>query len=774
MGLIEKATNTKGVQMNQQTRDELKKVEESHTLAPGDLSPIHSETGSDLDSDRCSSLSSIDFHTPQNTVHPVFSAIEYSCIGPSEKIEKLAETNSDEELAAKPADQVQSDTDRKRVVLAGEEIALIECAHRDTVHGGRDACLYYLSSRFYWDHMRRDVERYVSRCHQCQLNRSALKTQASELRPIAPPKGPCLMYGLDLITLTESNRGNKYVVVAVDYFTKFPFARAIPSKQAVEIVDFLVDDIVCLFGAPKVIITDQGSEFRNQMFRDLLREKIGAQHRMSAPYHPETNGLVERMNQTVKNKLRKLLEMLPETWDDHLSTALMAIRSLRNRATKKSPIELLIGSKMRMPSDFENVDEPEETLDELTEEGAVDSFLTERFERLRKLDEERVKARESILKEQKKYKAYYDMSHKPQKFNVGQLVTKVNEAKVRSKGKTLETNRLGPFRVIEVTRNKTYALEGLRGTHSGDKLRLYDEPIEVEKRSQDAPDHPTELSSQSSVTQMRNEGPPPAKRRIIWSQTPSILKTLTPATPVTAVKRAIFENRVIPVRFSPSKCSTIRSPLVEGEQKQLPVGDLGDILYDDTVRRCLSPLYTKYPDMFWQWRVCDLFGITEPPGPHDLDLSLSGPYDPRKAPSFDRDHLKIVIADGNCGFRAIAHVISGDEEHHHFVRKKVCEFIEKKDDRWIRALTQRSESPIEYLNRTKMRESAIYMTEVELQAVAELLQVHIVCFGELWQRYNPDFPTNLRKLYTDSKLHDGRPVIALLLRNAHFYLIKKL
>ncbi|KAK0415571.1 hypothetical protein QR680_012005 [Steinernema hermaphroditum] len=633
MGLIEKATNTKGVQMNQQTRDELKKVEESHTLAPGDLSPIHSETGSDLDSDRCSSLSSIDFHTPQNTVHPVFSAIEYSCIGPSEKIEKLAETNSDEELAAKPADQVQSDTDRKRVVLAGEEIALIECAHRDTVHGGRDACLYYLSSRFYWDHMRRDVERYVSRCHQCQLNRSALKTQASELRPIAPPKGPCLMYGLDLITLTESNRGN---------------------------------------------------------------------------------------------------------------------------------------------NDFENVDEPEETLDELTEEGAVDSFLTERFERLRKLDEERVKARESILKEQKKYKAYYDMSHKPQKFNVGQLVTKVNEAKVRSKGKTLETNRLGPFRVIEVTRNKTYALEGLRGTHSGDKLRLYDEPIEVEKRSQDAPDHPTELSSQSSVTQMRNEGPPPAKRRIIWSQTPSILKTLTPATPVTAVKRAIFENRVIPVRFSPSKCSTIRSPLVEGEQKQLPVGDLGDILYDDTVRRCLSPLYTKYPDMFWQWRVCDLFGITEPPGPHDLDLSLSGPYDPRKAPSFDRDHLKIVIADGNCGFRAIAHVISGDEEHHHFVRKKVCEFIEKKDDRWIRALTQRSESPIEYLNRTKMRESAIYMTEVELQAVAELLQVHIVCFGELWQRYNPDFPTNLRKLYTDSKLHDGRPVIALLLRNAHFYLIKKL
>ncbi|KAK0421978.1 hypothetical protein QR680_007299 [Steinernema hermaphroditum] len=550
MGLIEKATNTKGVQMNQQTRDELKKVEESHTLAPGDLSPIHSETGSDLDSDRCSSLSSIDFHTPQNTVHPVFSAIEYSCIGPSEKIEKLAETNSDEELAAKPADQEESRRRRRRQPRDGRKI--------------------------------------------------------------------------------------------------------------------------------------------NTIF------------------------------------------------------------------------------------DFENVDEPEETLDELTEEGAVDSFLTERFERLRKLDEERVKARESILKEQKKYKAYYDMSHKPQEFNVGQLVTKVNEAKVRSKGKTLETNRLGPFRVIEVTRNKTYALEGLRGTHSGDKLRLYDEPIEVEKRSQDAPDHPTELSSQSSVTQMRNEGPPPAKRRIIWSQTPSILKTLTPATPVTAVKRAIFENRVIPVRFSPSKCSTIRSPLVEGEQKQLPVGDLGDILYDDTVRRCLSPLYTKYPDMFWQWRVCDLFGITEPPGPHDLDLSLSGPYDPRKAPSFDRDHLKIVIADGNCGFRAIAHVISGDEEHHHFVRKKVCEFIEKKDDRWIRALTQRSESPIEYLNRTKMRESAIYMTEVELQAVAELLQVHIVCFGELWQRYNPDFPTNLRKLYTDSKLHDGRPVIALLLRNAHFYLIKKL
>ncbi|KAK0427018.1 hypothetical protein QR680_010020 [Steinernema hermaphroditum] len=120
------------------------------------------------------------------------------------------------------------------VVKKGEELRHIERVHLETGHGGRDVCLEKLKKGYYWNRMKHDIVHFIAHCHQCQLNRTALSTQNNELRPVRPPRQPCTMYGIDLITLPESRSGNRYAAVAVDYFTKYPFARAIPNKSALE------------------------------------------------------------------------------------------------------------------------------------------------------------------------------------------------------------------------------------------------------------------------------------------------------------------------------------------------------------------------------------------------------------------------------------------------------------------------------------------------------------------------------------------------------------
>ena len=105
----------------------------------------------------------------------------------------------------------------------------------------------------------------------------------------------------------------KYVVVAIDYFSKWSEARALPDKSAVSVARFLYDDIICRHGCPLIHITDQGREFTNALVSELFK-LTGTQQRVTTAYHPQANGLVERQNRTIKNCLLKVLQDNVEKW----------------------------------------------------------------------------------------------------------------------------------------------------------------------------------------------------------------------------------------------------------------------------------------------------------------------------------------------------------------------------------------------------------------------------------------------------------------------------
>ncbi len=185
-------------------------------------------------------------------------------------------------------------------------------------------------SRYYWKSMTKCIDSVVSICDQCQRQNKKLEKPTASLHPITVDS-PWYRIGIDLVgPLPRTDSGNAYIITCSDYFTKWPEAAAIPSKEASVVANFLFT-LITRHGSPAIIQSDQGREFVNELNRHLF-ELTGVEHRISAAYHPQTNGLDERFNQTLVNALTKLTGEKPEEWDQYIDPVLFAYRFV-NRLT---------------------------------------------------------------------------------------------------------------------------------------------------------------------------------------------------------------------------------------------------------------------------------------------------------------------------------------------------------------------------------------------------------------------------------------------------------
>lgn len=126
--------------------------------------------------------------------------------------------------------------------------------------------------------------------------------------------------GADLIDLHSSNSGNRYALVLVDHLSRYTTLVALPRKDPQTVADAFLARFVTVFGPPKVLVSDRGQEFIGSLFQEVcnLLETTTA---LTTAYHPQTNGMVERTNRTVKDMLAILVENDPATWDEQLPLA---------------------------------------------------------------------------------------------------------------------------------------------------------------------------------------------------------------------------------------------------------------------------------------------------------------------------------------------------------------------------------------------------------------------------------------------------------------------
>ncbi len=144
-----------------------------------------------------------------------------------------------------------------------------------------------------------------------------------------------------------------YFLFLMDYYYIYKnlfFFPSLPTKESSGVAKFLYS-LICRHGVPKKVQTDQGREFVNSLNGHLFK-LTGIKHVISLAYHPQTNGLIERFNQTLQRSLLKMVEQNVDEWDNYLDSVLFAYRTSKQASTKFSPFVLLYGREPRLPVDL--------------------------------------------------------------------------------------------------------------------------------------------------------------------------------------------------------------------------------------------------------------------------------------------------------------------------------------------------------------------------------------------------------------------------------------
>nr|GFB59690.1 reverse transcriptase domain-containing protein [Tanacetum cinerariifolium] len=210
----------------------------------------------------------------------------------------------------------------RRCVAGQEAIDILNACHSGPT-GGHYGANYIakkvFDSDFYWPTIYKYAFELVKRCDSCQ--RQGKISQKDEM-----PKNSIQIceifdvWGINLMGPFLSSKGNKYILVAVDYMSKWVEAKALSTNDARVVVKFL-KSLFSRFRTPKAIISDRGTHFCNDQFARIM-SKYGVTHRLSTAYHPQTSGQVEVTNRGLKRILKRTVGENRAFWSDKLEDAL--------------------------------------------------------------------------------------------------------------------------------------------------------------------------------------------------------------------------------------------------------------------------------------------------------------------------------------------------------------------------------------------------------------------------------------------------------------------
>ncbi len=224
---------------------------------------------------------------------------------------------------------------------------LFQAAHCNPMAGhlGQATTLNRLMARFFWPGIHENVRRWCAACRECQLVNPPASPKAP-LRPLPLMQVPFERIGMDLIgPLERSARGHRFALVLVDYATRYPEAVALRNISAKSVAEALFS-MISRVGIPKEILTNLGMAFMSRTIRKLYG-LLGIKSVRTSVYHPQTDGLVERFNRTLKTMIRKFVHEDARNWDKWLEPLLFAVREVPQASTGFSPFELLYGRQPR-------------------------------------------------------------------------------------------------------------------------------------------------------------------------------------------------------------------------------------------------------------------------------------------------------------------------------------------------------------------------------------------------------------------------------------------
>ncbi|GJS53623.1 reverse transcriptase domain-containing protein [Tanacetum coccineum] len=304
---------------------------------------------------------------------------------------------------------------------------------------------------YYWPTMHADAKTEIDKCDSCQIHSPIPRLPKTFMTSIMAP-WPFYQWGMDILgPLTPARGGAKFVIVAIDYFTKWVEAKPLVKITGKEMIRFVMDNIICRYGLPRIIVTDNGAQLVSDPFKSWCK-RFEIQQMNTAVAHPQANGLVERANRSLMEGIKTRLGREKAGWVDELPNVLWAHRTSIKQSNGETPFSLTYGSEAVIPAE---IGMPSYRTLMIREE------FNEEEQRLNLdlLQERREAAAIREARYKSKMEQYYNKKVRPAGFRPGEFVYRRNEAsRVEDQGK-LGPKWEGPYRVTEAFENGSYKLQ---------------------------------------------------------------------------------------------------------------------------------------------------------------------------------------------------------------------------------------------------------------------------------------------------------------------------
>ncbi|KAE8909760.1 hypothetical protein PF001_g4671 [Phytophthora fragariae] len=233
---------------------------------------------------------------------------------------------------------------------------VLHYCHSDVfaAHVGQTKTLDKVRKHAYWYGWKKDVVEYVRACSVCGSGKGyrPWKNGLMQRMPVQELSGPFSLLVVDAIgPLVTTPRGNKFILVFADYFTRWVEAFPVAVLDTMTFVNIMVDEVLSRHGLPERLLSDRGSNFISELAKSFY-ETLGIKKLYGAAYHPQTQGLVERFNGTLIGMLRMFVSETQSDWDLYLPRVLFAYRTSYHEALGDSPFFSLYGRDPVLPLDL--------------------------------------------------------------------------------------------------------------------------------------------------------------------------------------------------------------------------------------------------------------------------------------------------------------------------------------------------------------------------------------------------------------------------------------
>jgi len=334
--------------------------------------------------------------------------------------------------------------------------------HEDPISGGHLGffkTFQKIKQRYCWPKMKQQIGQHVQACHNCQTRIIQRHKPYGTMQFFEIPKEAFHRIQIDVMgPFTNSTKGNKYVVTAIDYLTKWIEAKAIKEATTENIAKFTVEQIICRHGCPKVINTDRGTTFTSELFQEL-NKFMGITHKVSTAYHPQTQGLVEKSHNTLTDCLSMYTSATLKNWDSLLPHIVFAINCSIHETTRYSPFYLLYDREAVVPLESNILLSKHATLEEI----------------IANMKDARIIAGNRIHSKQHQYRQLVNSKRLQKEFSIGDLVLVRKFIKKKRLSTKLMHYFYCPYTIKEKINDVNYLIEYTN------KKRVFRETVHVEK-----------------------------------------------------------------------------------------------------------------------------------------------------------------------------------------------------------------------------------------------------------------------------------------------------